>query len=84
MRSGHAEASLESSLVDVPNDVWTVADRFLFDGRIIEAVEHLREVGSVPLQEAIVAVDERVGFLKANQAERFTVPLETYGQGFYS
>jgi hypothetical protein len=48
--------------VDVPDDLWSVADRFLFDGRIIEALEHLREVRGLSLQDAIVAVDERVMF----------------------
>lgn len=81
---GNAEAKLESSPVEVPDDVWSVADRFLFDGRIIRALEHLAEVGGLSLGNAIDAVDERVAFLKANHAVGFTVPLETYGQGFYS
>ena len=61
-----------------------MADRILFDRRIVEALVHLQEVGGLSLHDAIVAVNERVGFLKANHTECFTVPLETYGQDFYS
>jgi hypothetical protein len=68
----------------MPDDVWSVADGFLFDGRIIKALEHLREAGGLSLRDAIVVVDGRVSFLKANHAECFTVPIETYGQGVYS
>jgi hypothetical protein len=82
--SGRCGSALESTFVDVPEDSWSVADRFLFDGRILDALKHLREMRGLSLRDAIVAVDERVTFLKANKAERFTVPLESYGQGFYS
>lgn len=80
----HRRRDANSALVDVPDEVWSVADRFLLDRRIVEALVHLQEVGGLSLHDAIVAVNERVGFLKANHAECFTVPLETSGQDFYS
>jgi hypothetical protein len=84
--SGKRVSSIGISVgtVDVPNDSWSVTDRFLVDGRLLDALRCLRNAGGLSLHDAIEAADVRVTLLKANYPERFTVPLETYGRGVFT
>ena len=70
---------------DVSVDTWEIVDDLLFQRVILGAVNVLRDRDGPPsLMDAVELVDHRVTHLMLTKPERFTVPLEGYGSGFYT
>jgi len=63
---------------------WEPIDELLFDRRVLDAIAHYREAVGCGLQQATTDVPQRIGWLMEHESERFRVPLEGYGDGFYS